>query len=89
MHKESDLVVLLADRTAKKPGRPDRIQLHRGNVGTVAYVYDRAAGRSEELYEVEFVNAAGETVAVETLRADEIRAVDLRTAMIHVTDLAA
>lgn len=84
MHKESDLVVLLTDRTAKQPGRPDRVQLHRGDVGTVAYVYD-AGG----LYEVEFVNAAGETVAVETLRADEIRAVDLRTAMIHVTDLAA
>ncbi|MCY7352027.1 MAG: DUF4926 domain-containing protein [Cytophagaceae bacterium] len=84
MHKESDLVVLLTDRTAKQPGSTNRVRLHRGDVGTVAYVYE-----SGTLFEVEFVNAAGETVAVETLSEGEIRAVDLRAAMLRVTDLAA
>lgn len=38
-----------------------------GDVGTVIFVYDH--GRA---YEVEFVAANGRTLAVETLRADQI-----------------
>jgi hypothetical protein len=41
-----------------------------GDIGTVVLVY-----RDGEAYEVEFVAANGETIAVETLRADEVESV--------------
>jgi hypothetical protein len=41
-----------------------------GDIGTVVLVY-----RGGEAYEVEFVAADGETVALETLRAEEVEAV--------------
>ena len=41
-----------------------------GDIGTVVHVYDQGAA-----YEVEFVRADGRTLAVETLRADQIEPV--------------
>jgi hypothetical protein len=41
-----------------------------GDIGTVVLVY-----RGSEAYEVEFVAADGETIALETLRADEVEPV--------------
>ncbi len=74
MIQELDLVALLTDRPA--------LGLRRGDVGTVVHIYG-----SNDLYEVEFINANGDTVAVETLNADEIRAVDLGRVMLHYSDL--
>lgn len=68
------LVALLTDRPA--------LGLHRGDVGTVVHIYN-----SGDLYEVEFINAKGETVGVETLNAAEVRAVDLGRVMLHYSDL--
>ncbi len=73
------LVALLTDRPA--------LGLHRGDVGTVVHVYG-----SGDLYEVEFINrtggpAKGDTIGVETLNADEVRAVDLGRVMLHYNDL--
>jgi len=74
MYNESDLVAILKDI-------PDN-KLVRGDVGTVAFVYDGGG-----LYEVEFVNAAGDTIAVITLEEAEICAVQLQSAILHVADL--
>ncbi len=74
MIQELDLVALVIDRPI--------FGLHRGNVGTVVHVYGTG-----DLYEVEFINANGDTIAVETLNADEIRAVDLGRVMLHYSDL--
>jgi hypothetical protein len=41
-------------------------RLLAGDIGTVVFDYDG------EAYEVEFMTADGDTIAVETLRADEI-----------------
>lgn len=57
--KELDLVTL----REPLPGR----SLESGDVGTVVFVH-----RGDEAYEVEFVTADGKTVAVETLRAEQI-----------------
>ncbi|ADB41832.1 DUF4926 domain-containing protein [Spirosoma linguale] len=75
MIQELDLVALLADRPA--------LQLRRGDVGTVVHVYG-----SGDLYEVEFINAKGETVGIETLNANEVLAVDLGRVMLHYNDVA-
>ena len=74
MIQELDLAALLTDRPA--------LGLRRGDVGTVVHIYN-----GNRLYEVEFTNAKGDTVAVETLTADEIRAVDLGRVMLHCNDL--
>ena len=74
MIQELDLVALLTDRPA--PG------LYRGDVGTVVHIY-----HTGDLYEVEFMNANGDTVAVETLNADEVWAVDLGRVRLHYSDL--
>lgn len=74
MIQELDLVALLPDRPA--------LGLSRGDVGTVVHIYG-----SGDLYEVEFTNAKGDTVAVETLNADEIRPVDLNRVRLHYNDL--
>ena len=74
MIQELDLVALLTDRPA--------LGLYRGNVGTVVHIYG-----SGDLYELEFTNAKGDTVAVETLNADEIRAVDLGRVRLHYSDM--
>ena len=74
MIQELKLVALLPDRPA--------LGLYRGDVGTVVHVYG-----SGDLYEVEFTNAKGDTIAVETLNADEIRLVDLSHVRLHYSDL--
>ncbi len=74
MIEELDLVALLTDRPA--------VTLRRGDVGTVVHIYG-----SGDLYEVEFMNAKGDTVAVETLNADEVWPVDLGRVMLHYSDL--
>ena len=73
MIQELDLAALLTDRPA--------LGLRRGDVGTVVHIYNGG-----NLYEVEFINAKGDTVAVETLPADEVRAVDLGRVMLHYSD---
>ena len=47
-----------------------RQSLKRGDIGTVVLVHDQGRG-----YEVEFTSLDGETVAVVTLSAREVRAV--------------
>ena len=84
MIQELDLVALLPDRPA--------LGLYRGDVGTVVHIYGRSAGTGGDLYEVEFTNriggpAKGDTVAVETLNADEIQPVDLGRVRLHYSDL--
>lgn len=74
MIQELDLVALLIDRP--------NIGLHRGDVGTVVHIYGGG-----DLFEVEFVNAKGETVAVETLDNGQVKAVDLGRVMLHYSDL--
>ena len=74
MIAELDLVALLTDRPA--------LQLRRGDVGTVVHIYGGG-----NLYEVEFINANGETVGVETLNANEVRAVNLGRVILHYSDL--
>lgn len=74
MIKELDLVALLTDRPA--------LNLRRGDVGTVVHIYG-----SGTRYEVEFINAKGDTIGVETLTADEVRPVDLGRVMLHYGDL--
>ena len=68
------LVALLTDRPA--PG------LRRGDVGTIVHIYG-----SGDLFEVEFINAKGDTVGVETLTANEVKAVDFGRVMLHYSDL--
>ncbi len=60
MIEELDRVVLLHDLPGKK--------LKAGDVGTVVMVY-----KGGEAFEVEFMTLSGETFALETLRADEVR----------------
>lgn len=79
MIQELDLVALLTDRPS--------IGLRRGDVGTVVLIYGRSAGAGGDLYEVEFINANGDTVAVETLNAEEVHPVDLGRVMLHYNDL--
>ena len=60
---EHSLVVLDCD--------PPHEKLHRGDVGTVVHVYKGGRG-----YEVEFVDGGGQTVALLTLAASEVRPID-------------
>jgi len=60
MIEELDRVVLTHDL----PGR----KLKSGDVGTVVMIY-----KGGEAFEVEFMTLSGETLALETLRADEVR----------------
>jgi len=62
MLEELDLVVLLRDLPAEK--------LRAGDVGAVVLCHDGGAG-----YEVEFTTLTGETFAVVTLPADDLRPV--------------
>jgi Domain of unknown function (DUF4926) len=74
MINESDLVALLIDL-------PDA-DLIRGDVGTVAMIHGAQQG-----FEVEFVNASGKTIAVETLRQNQIKKIDQQKAILHVPEL--
>ena len=74
MIRELDQVVLECDLTAHR--------LARGDVGTVLLVHDEGAG-----YEVEFTALDGETIAVTTLSADQVREVSHHE-IAHARDLA-
>jgi len=60
MIKEHDCVVL----TKNLPGEG----LEAGDIGTIVHIHKGGAG-----YEVEFMTLTGETVAIVTLMADEVR----------------
>lgn len=62
---EMDLVVLKRDLPKER--------LSAGDVGTVVLVHQQGAG-----YEVEFTMLSGETVAVVTLNASDVRPVEAR-----------
>ena len=63
MIAEHSLVVLDSD--------PPHNKLSRGDVGTIVHVY--ADGRG---YEVEFVDGGGETVALITVEANDVRPIE-------------
>lgn len=69
MIDELDLVVLKRDL-------PDA-RLTAGDVGTVVLVHDQGAG-----YEVEFTTLSGDTIAVVTLDASDVRPVEA-SEMVH------
>ena len=71
--KELDQVVLSRDL-------PEH-SLCAGDIGTVVWVH-----RAGEGYEVEFITRVGETIAVTTLLADEIRSIGSKE-MAHVRPL--
>ncbi|GAB3504284.1 hypothetical protein GCM10027341_34360 [Spirosoma knui] len=71
---ERDLVALLIDLP--------EAGLFRGNVGTVALIHGNQKG-----FEVEFVNAGGRTIAVETLSLNQIRKIEQEQAILHVSQL--
>jgi len=75
MIREHDSVVLTADLPASG--------LVAGDVGVVVHVYDEAAA-----FEVEFVNFDGQTIAVESVKADAVRRVGTRDVP-HVRTAAA
>lgn len=74
MISEQDMVVLKHD--LKEHG------LETGDVGTVVHRYD-----SGEALEVEFVTGEGETIAVVTVRKDDVRMMGRRE-ILHTRDLA-
>jgi hypothetical protein len=65
MIRELNRVVLLADF-------PEH-GLKAGDIGTVVHAYSKGGG-----FEVEFLTLSGETLAVVTVRADQIRETGLR-----------
>ncbi len=75
MIKEHDCVVLTADL----PGEG----LKAGDVGTVVHIHKNGAA-----YEVEFVTLAGNTVAVATVDASQLRPVSKRD-ISHVREMQA
>lgn len=75
MINEHELAVLLNDLSEHG--------LEAGDVGTVVSVH-----RGGEGYTLEFVNLAGDTVALATVRANQVRAVSRRD-ITHVRELAA
>ena len=62
MYNEFERVVLAEDL----PG----LNLKQGDVGVIVMVHQQG-----KAYEVEFLTLAGESVAIETLRAEQIRSV--------------
>ena len=80
MYKETDLVALLKDLPMHN--------LHRGDVGTIAHVYDPVPGDTSDFYVVEFMNAAGDTLAVVSLYGKEVKAVELQNLMLHAREQA-
>lgn len=56
--------------------------LEKGDVGVVVEIYDNHKG-----YEVEFMTKEGRTIAVETLMADQVRAIGNKD-MWHVRELS-
>ena len=74
MIKEHDCVVLTEDVPAEG--------LKAGDIGTVVHVHAEGAG-----YEVEFMTLAGQTLAVVTVLAPQVRAITRRD-VAHVRELA-
>jgi hypothetical protein len=74
MFQELDLIVLTRDLP--------EYRLQKGDIGTVVHLY--ASGGA---CEVEFVNAQGDTVALLTLEAKDIRPLQGRE-ILHVRELA-
>jgi len=72
--QEHDRIVLTADL-------PEEV-LRAGDVGTVVHIH-----RGGEGYEVEFLTLTGETLAVATVLAGQLRAVSKRDVS-HVRELA-
>ncbi len=75
MVQELDSVVLVQDIP--------EYGLKAGDVGTVVHVYGNGEG-----YEVEFINGAGETVAVITLGRGDVRPIQ-KEEILHVRPFAA
>lgn len=73
--KEHDCVVLTADLPAEK--------LKAGDVGTVVHLHKNGSA-----YEVEFMTLAGETIAVATVEAADVRPISKRDVS-HVRELQA
>ena len=74
MPKEFDLVALRQDLPARG--------LVTGDIGTIVLVHENGSA-----YEVEFVAGDGRTLAVETLRADQVEPVSGRQ-ILHARTLA-
>ncbi len=74
MIREHDVVVLTQDMPEKG--------LRSGDVGTVIHKHPSDAG-----YEVEFMTLSGQTIAVVTVMADQLRAVTRRD-IVHVREMA-
>lgn len=74
MIKEHDCIVITEDLPEKG--------LKAGDIGTVVHVHQNGAG-----YEVEFMTLAGETVAVVTLMASQVRPFARRD-IAHVRELS-
>jgi hypothetical protein len=74
MIKELDVVVLTRDLPASK--------LARGDIGTVVLIHRDGIG-----YEVEFATLTGETLAVLTLPASDVRPITRRD-VAHVREVA-
>jgi hypothetical protein len=70
------------DRVVLKKHLPD-LGLEAGDIGTVVLVHDGGRG-----FEVEFVTLGGDTVAVTTLNAEDVRPVD-RNKIAHARPVAA
>jgi hypothetical protein len=75
MIKEHDGVVLTKNLPEES--------LEAGDVGTVVHIHKGGAG-----YEVEFVTLTGETVAIVTLLADQVRPLNRRD-LAHARELQA
>lgn len=75
MIKEHDVIILTADL----PGEG----LQAGDIGTVVHVHQNGVG-----YEVEFMTLTGNTIAVVTLLATQVRAVAQRD-IAHARELSA
>lgn len=75
MIRELDTIILVEDLP--------QYGLERGDVGTVALVHGKDAG-----YEVEFISLDGETVAVTTLRPEQVRP-SRRRELAHARELTA
>ena len=75
MIKEHDCVVL----TTNVPNEG----LEAGDIGTVVHIHDGGAG-----YEVEFMTFTGETVAIVTLMASQVRPLNRRD-LAHTRELQA
>jgi hypothetical protein len=74
MIKEHDRIILEKDLPEKK--------LKAGDVGTVVHVYPQ-----KEAFETEFMTLSGETVAIVTLHASQVRAVSKKD-ITHARELS-